>query len=174
MKSNARKCFFWPGMGDQLQNCCDQCCWCTEIAPSNKRSHCLNPFILVSFPASCCWPISHGRMSIPHLCWLFLGWTEIVFTHSDTAAQTICLLSFSNPDIFLHVFHPACTHFFIALVYPPSACTVRPIYLLSSVLGTSTPPIFIIGNAHLVILLFSHATLRVESFADRNNEIMNK
>ena len=26
MKSNAQRCFFWPGMGTQLQNCCDQCC----------------------------------------------------------------------------------------------------------------------------------------------------
>ena len=82
-----------------------------------------------------------------------------------------CLLSLSNPDIALHVFHPVCTHFFIALVHSPSACTVRPIYLLSSVLGTSTPPIFIIGNAHLVIPLFPHAALRVESFAGRNNGI---
>ena len=91
MKSNARRRFFWPGMGSQLQNRRDQCQRCNDTAPSNHKEPSTGP-VHPDYPfQQTVTDIFHmaGRKYITYAD-RFSGWTEVASTHSDSNAPTIC------------------------------------------------------------------------------------
>lgn len=90
MKANARRRFFWPRMGSQIQNRRDQCNRCNEICPSNRKdapeelSYPTYPFQKVVAD------LFHmaGHMFIVYAD-RFSGWTEVASTKPDATASTV-------------------------------------------------------------------------------------
>ena len=66
--------------------------------------------------------------------------TTELYTFAFTLADK--LLSQITSNAFLHLFHPACTLFFISISQLPFSCTVDPKYLNSFILGTFVFSIF--------------------------------
>ena len=91
MRANAKRRFFWPGMGSQLSVRRSQCKRCNEIAPSNRKET----------PKSHDQPEHPFQMVVADLFHMasrtylvyadrFTAWTEVASTAENTNGKTIC------------------------------------------------------------------------------------
>ena len=101
----------------------------------------LNIFISATSISCTCFFVT-AIVSSPYIIACF---TTELYAFPFTLADN--LLSQITPDTLLHLFHPACTLFFIFLLQPPLSCTVDPKYLNSFTLGTFLSSIFTVWSS---------------------------